>query len=92
MTWDVVGGPIDHVEPGVDARGWVWVLMRGAEVRRVFVEVSGTALAASRGLAAATEHAIATRGGSEVDKVARTDDPPDRIRCSTTGCGPVMAE
>jgi hypothetical protein len=92
MSWEVVGGPIDHAEPGVDARGWLWELRRGDEVRRLFVEVSGTALAVSRGLSSDTELAIATRGGSEVDKVVRTDDPPRRILCSTSGCKPVAAE
>ena len=92
MTWDVSSGPVDHAEPGVDARGWLWELRRGADMRRIFVEVSGTAFAVSRGLAADTERAIATRGGSEVDKAARTEDPPRRIRCSTLGCDPVAPE
>lgn len=86
MTWVVVGGPLDHAEPGVDGRGWIWEIQRGDEVRRVFVQVSGTALAVRSGLAADTEAAIATRGGSEIDKVARLDDPPRVVSCTTLGC------
>jgi hypothetical protein len=52
----------------------------------VFVQVSGTALAVSRGLAADTEQAIATRGGSEVDKATRMESPPRVINCTTVGC------
>jgi hypothetical protein len=88
MAWNVVGGPLDHAEPGVDGHGWIWELQRGEEVRRVFVQVSGTAFAVSRGLAHDVEAAIATRGGSEVDKAARLDDPPRMISCTTAGCAP----
>jgi hypothetical protein len=90
VVWIVIAGPTDHAEPGVDGRGWVWDLQRDDEVRRVFVQVSGTAFAVTRRLAAETEAAIATRGGSEVDKVARLDDPPRVINCSTMGCTPAM--
>jgi hypothetical protein len=86
VPWNVVGGPLDHAQPGVDGRGWIWELQRGDEVRRVFVQISGTAFAVSRGLAADTQAAIATRGGSEVDKAARLDEPPRIISCTTYGC------
>jgi hypothetical protein len=89
MAWHVIGGPTDHAEPGVDGRGWLWELRRGDDVRRVFIEVSGTAFAVSRDLAADTELAISTRGGSEIDKVTSLDEPPRRIRCSTAGCWPL---
>lgn len=88
MVWRVVGGPLDHAEPGVDGRGWIWELQKEDQVRRVFVQVSGTAFAVSRGLAPDTEAAIATRGGSEIDKAARLDDPPRMISCTTIGCTP----
>jgi hypothetical protein len=89
VEWEVVGGPIDHAEPGVDGSGWVWVLRRGEEVRHVFVQISGPALAVSRGLAADTEQAIATRGGSEIDKAARMESLPRLINCTTVGCAVV---
>ncbi len=91
MTWAVVGGPIDHAEPGVDGRGWIWELQRGDETRRVFVQVSGTAFAVTRGLASDTGAAIATRGGSEVDKAAHLEEPPRVISCTTVGCAPQQA-
>jgi hypothetical protein len=81
-----VAGPIEHAEPGVDGHGWLWELRRGDDVRRVFVQVSGTAFALATGLAAETDAAIATRGGSEVDKVAHLEDPPRVISCTTAGC------
>jgi hypothetical protein len=89
MAWEVVGGPIDHAEAGVDARGWLWELRRGDEVRRIFVQVSGTALASAlESIASDTASAIATQGGSEVDKASRLEDPPRVVSCSTLGCTP----
>ena len=40
MTWAIVGGPVDHAEPGYDGRGWLWELRRGEAYRRVFVQIS----------------------------------------------------
>jgi len=86
VTWTIVGGPVDHAEPGVDGRGWLWEIKRGDDVRRVFVQVSGTAFAVSQGLAPETELAIATRGGSELDKILEEDEPPRLVSCTTAGC------
>lgn len=90
MPWAITGGPLDHAEPGYDGRGWLWEIRQGDEYRRVFVQISGSALASSRGLAGETERAIATRGASEVEKVLAEDDPPRMIGCSTLGCGPMV--
>ena len=86
MIWMVAGGPTDYAEPGVDGRGWIWEISRGEDYRRVFVEVSGTALASSEGLADETAEAIATRGGSVVDRLLSMEDPPRVMKCSTLGC------
>jgi hypothetical protein len=86
VTWVVVGGPIGHAEPGVDGRGWLWEIKRCDDYRRVFVEVSGTALAAGGGIAEDTVRAIATEGGSVVDALLDQDDPPRVVKCSTHGC------
>jgi hypothetical protein len=87
MQWVIVEGPIDHSEPGVDGRGWLWQIQREEEQRGVFVEVSGTALSSDpTGLARETAEAIATRGGAALDHVLDLDEPPGVIRCTTTGC------
>jgi hypothetical protein len=92
MVWRITAGPIDHAEPGYDGRGWLWELSRDDEHRRVFVQVSGTALAVSSGLATETEVAITTSGASEVEKLLDTDDPPRMVVCTTEGCDPVEPE
>jgi len=88
MKWMITGGPIDHAEPGVDGRGWIWEFRRAGEFRRIFVEISGTALASKSGLAEETAEAISTRGGSVVDRWLDVPDPPRVIKCSTAGCRP----
>jgi hypothetical protein len=89
VPWAIAGGPLDHAEPGYDGRGWLWELRRGEEYRRVFVQISGTALAVSSGLASETRLAIATRGASEVEKVLAADEPPRMVSCTTAGCAAV---
>lgn len=58
----------------------------GSEMRRVLVEISGTALTSATGVAEETQSAIATRGGSVIDQVLDLHSPPEVIRCSTSGC------
>lgn len=89
MPWTITAGPLDHAEPGVDGRGWLWEIQRGDEARRVFIEVSGTALASTKGLARDTKFAIATRGASLIDELLELEDPPRLIKCSTAGCSEV---
>jgi hypothetical protein len=96
MSWEISGSLGPHAEPGVDGRGWLWEL-RGAdeanrEVRRVFVQISGSALKATRGNASDTQRAIETEGLSEVERVARLDDPPRIVECSSYGCRDVAAD
>jgi len=88
MPWTVIGGPIDHAEPGVDGRGWIWELTRDNDFRRIFIEISGTALASTSGVAHETAEAIATRGGSVVDTWLADEDSPRIVKCSTAGCRP----
>ncbi|GEM_PF-2553064 len=89
MPWQIAGQVGTHAEPGTDASGWVWELQRGegdtSEVRRVFVEVSGPALASSNLPSTRTMEAIKSEGRSEVERVAALDDPPRVIKCSTDG-------
>jgi len=92
VAWTVIEGPIDHAEPGYDGRGWLWGLRKGDQFRRVFVQISGTALAVRGGVASDTKAAMVTRGASEVDKVLGLAEPPRMISCTTAGCAPVEAE
>lgn len=96
MAWEITGQVGPHSEPGVDGSGWLWELRRGeepnVEARQVFVEISGSALAATAGNASDTADAIETEGQSEVERVARLDDPPRVVKCSTYGCRDVAAD
>lgn len=90
MAWKIVGQVGPHSEPGVDGRGWLWELRRGVgpdlDSRRVFVEISGSALAATAGNASDTQRAIETEGLSEVERAANMDEPPLVIKCASYGC------
>jgi hypothetical protein len=86
VPWTVSAGPVDYADPGVDGHGWLWELQRNDESHRVFVQVSGTAFAVSQGLASDTELAIATLGGSEIEKILEYDELPRLINCTTQGC------
>lgn len=96
MAWEIAGqlGPLS--EPGVDGSGWLWELHRGEgqgfEARRVFVEISGSALASSNMPSTATVAAIESEGRTEVERVAQMDDPPRVIKCSTHGIRDVFPE
>jgi hypothetical protein len=90
VGWEIAGGPFDHAEPGYDGRGWLWDLRRGEVIQRVFVQVSGTALAVAEGtLSEDTRLAIETRGASEIEKITALNDPPRMIDCTTMGCAAV---
>jgi hypothetical protein len=73
-----------HTEAGYDGSGWLWELHRDGEACRVFVLVSGSALASERVQCDDTAEAIRTEGRSEVERVAALDDPPRIVKCSST--------
>jgi len=87
MPWEIAGQLGPHSEPGVDGSGWLWEIHRGegpnVEARRVFVEISGTALQSSSMPSTATMEAIESEGRTEVERVTEMDDPPRVIKCST---------
>jgi hypothetical protein len=83
--WEIVG-PFEAPWEGRDVVGWAWELHRGYEIRRVVVEVSGTAIAvAPETLPEETRLARETQGRSEIERLVETQDPPARIRLGTTG-------
>ena len=43
MGWEIRANLGPHVRGGVDARGWLWEITRGAQVGHVVVEISGSA-------------------------------------------------
>jgi hypothetical protein len=93
MAWRISGKVSPYARAGVDANGWLWEIEREGLVRRVLVEVTGTAWAVeSAALPEETRDAIATEGQSELEKVLRDDDPPRAIVCGTFGCRVVTAE
>ena len=94
-SWEIAGQVGPHAGAiGVDAHGWLWEIRRGREgsvgdVRRVLVEVTGSAWAVDRAtLPDDTAAAIDSEGESEVEKVLELDDPPQIILCGTAGCWP----
>jgi hypothetical protein len=94
VTWELDAQVGPQARSGVDAHGWLWEIRRGEEwptgdVRRVLVEVSGTAWAVNRTtLPDDTVQAIDTEGESEVRKVLDLEEPPRIIQCGTGGCHP----
>ena len=89
MAWEIAGQIGPHSDPGVDGSGWLWELHRGdepnVEARRVFVEISRTALASANMPSQQTAAAIASEGRTEVERVAQIDDPPRVVKCDTHG-------
>ena len=93
MGWQVSANLGMHVRTGVDARGWLWELTRGAQVARVVVEISGPAWSSDPvDLPADTRQALETDGRTELLKVLEQDEPPHVIRCDTEGCSSWSAE
>ncbi len=92
MTWEIGANLGRESRSNYDGHGWLWEIRRGAEwpqgdVRRVLVEISGTAWTVEReALPADTLEAMRTEGESEVAKVLDLDDPPRVIQCGTGGC------
>jgi hypothetical protein len=95
MSWELSGQVGPHSRAGYDGSGWLWEIRRRegdwpqADVRRVFVEVSGTAHGVDpEHLPRDTRDAIESEGRSEVEKFLAADDPPRVIQCATDGCRP----
>jgi hypothetical protein len=89
VAWRIAGQIGPHSEPGVDGSGWLWEIQSDdpeVEPRRVFVQISGSALAASSGNSSDTADAIKTEGLSQVERIVGMDDPPRVIKCSSYGC------
>jgi hypothetical protein len=84
VAWEIVGQVGPHTESEYDGSGWLWEVRRDNEVKRVFVLVSGSALASARMDCQDTVEALRTEGRSEVERVAALDDPPRMVKCSTT--------
>lgn len=89
MSWEIASQIGPHCDANIDASGWVWELRRGegkhSEARRVFVEVSRTALASASMPSTATTAAIESEGRTEVERVAQLENPPRKIKCNTHG-------
>jgi hypothetical protein len=87
MGWEIRANVGRHVRAGVDARGWLWEIARGAQVAQVVIEISGTAWSGDPlRLPEDTRRALETDGRTELLKVLDQDKPPRIIRCGSTGC------
>jgi hypothetical protein len=87
MSWEIRANLGPQVREGVDARGWLWEITRGAQVARVVVEISGSAWSSDLlRLPEDTRHALETDGRTEILKVLGHDNPPGVIRCGSSGC------
>jgi hypothetical protein len=86
-TWEIRANLGPHAGDGVDARGWLWEIGRGAEVARVVVEFSGQACSADpASLPEDTREALESDGRTALLDVLEADVPPRVIRCGSTGC------
>ena len=93
MGWEIRANLGSHVRGGVDARGWLWEITRGAQVAQVVVEISGTAWSSDPlCLPEDTRHALETDGRTEILKVLDHDNPPGVIRCGSSGCSYLAAD
>jgi hypothetical protein len=87
LSWEVRANLGVHVRPGGDARGWLWEIVRGAQVARVAIEISSEAWASDPlRLPEDTRRALETDGRTELLKILEHDDPPRLIRCGSKGC------
>jgi len=93
MGWEIRANLGSHVRRGVDARGWLWEITRGAQVAHVVVEISGSAWSSDPlRLPEDTRHALETDGRTEILKVLDSDNPPGVIRCGSSGCSYLTAD
>lgn len=85
--WRVVDGPERTTGAGVDGEAWAFTLERGGTRRPLIVVVSRRALDAdpAQRMPTRTREAIATRGRSEAETAAWTDDPPPCLMLGRSG-------
>jgi hypothetical protein len=87
MGWEIRANLGRHARPGVDARGWLWEITRGAQVEPVVIEISETAWSSDPLLLPEdTRHALETDGRAALLKVLDDDNPPHVIHCGAEGC------
>jgi hypothetical protein len=87
MSWEIRANLGMHARTGVDARGWLWEITRGAETVQVAIEVDQAAWSTDPlGLPDDTRQALETDGRAELLKVLELDHPPGVIHCSSEGC------
>jgi hypothetical protein len=71
----------------VDGSGWRWEIIRGDQLARVMIEISGSAWSTHPlDLHEDTRRALETDGRTEILKVLDRDEPPRVIRCGSNGC------
>ena len=93
MGWQIRANLGSHVRGGVDERGWLWEISRGAQVAHVVVDISGSAWSSDpRRLPEDTRHALETDGRTEILKILDHDKPPAVIRCGSSGCSYLAAD
>jgi hypothetical protein len=94
MGWEIRGNLGSLVRTGVDARGWLWEITRGAQAAQVVIEISGTAWSSDPlRLPEDTRRTLETDGRTELLKVLDQENPPRVIRCGSSGCSyPSAAE
>jgi hypothetical protein len=68
-----------------DATAYLWGIQRGQEERQIAVFISGTALAAERGLPEEVVAAKNTNGRSVLATIVGLADPPSEISVTTAG-------
>jgi hypothetical protein len=87
MGWEIGANLGRHARTGVDARGWLWEITRGARVAQVVVEIGGPAWSSDPlDLPVDTRQALETDGRTELLKILDQDEPPPVIHCGTEGC------
>jgi hypothetical protein len=87
MSWETQRNLGRHTRSGVDARGWLCEITRGADLVRVAIEISGQP---GRGtplrLPDDPRRALQNDGRTEVLKVLAQDEPPAFIHPGIDGC------
>jgi hypothetical protein len=85
--WEIRANLGRHARPRGDGSGWLWEVSRDDKVARVMIEISEAAWSTDPvGLPEETRRALETDGRAELLKVLGHDDPPQVIRCGSTGC------
>jgi hypothetical protein len=87
MGWQIRANLGRHARAGVDARGWLWEITRGAQVAQVVIEISETAWSSDPLLLPEdTRQALETDGRAALLQVLDQNHPPHVIQCGSEGC------